>query len=241
MIPLMPRTRRFGRSTRPAGAGSCSPGQLDEHRLQGLAAGRSPPPGRGRCREAPGSARSLASPPPASEPRAARPRRAWRPRRLEDRGGRAPPRRRCRNARTGARPDWSIAWVSPSATIRPAWRIATRLAELLDLGQHVARQEDRDAVAGERRDEFRMSTTPFGSRPLAGSSRITRSGRSSSAAAMPSRCRMPVEKRPALRLRGLGRGRPGRGPPGPAVRRRDSGIPRRWPTSRMLSVADRYG
>ena len=57
----------------------------------------------------------------------------------------------------------------------------------------------RPCPASPRRNP-RIHTIPSGSIPLNGSSSISTGGSPSSAAAMPSRCRMPSENPPALRL-----------------------------------------
>ena len=54
--------------------------------------------------------------------------------------------------------------------------------------------------AARDRRKPRIHTMPSGSMPLNGSSNISTGGSPSSAAAIPSRCRMPREYPPALRL-----------------------------------------
>ena len=53
------------------------------------------------------------------------------------------------------------------------------VAQLLDLGHQVAREQDRDALVGEPRISRRMSRMPTGSRPVVGSSSSSSRGRSS--------------------------------------------------------------
>ena len=64
-----------------------------------------------------------------------------------------------------------------------------------DLGQDVAGQQHRGAVpVGQVVSRARISATPAGSRPLTGSSRISRSGACSRALARPRRCTLPSDK-----------------------------------------------
>ena len=67
-------------------------------------------------------------------------------------------------------------------------------AQVLDLGEQVAGQEDRRAGGRlSSSSSWRISWMPRGSSPLVGSSRMSSSGLRIRAAAMPSRCRMPSE------------------------------------------------
>ena len=101
--------------------------------------------------------------------------------------GRRPGRRRCTPA--------ASASASSSSSSRPWWRMPIRVGEPGDLGQQVAGQQDRRCPARgrARAAASRISTTPAGSRPLVGSSRISNRGRCSSALARPSRCALPSD------------------------------------------------
>ena len=68
------------------------------------------------------------------------------------------------------------------------------------LAHQVGGDEDRAALGRQALSRSRTQSTPSGSRPLTGSSRISVAGSPSSAEAMPSRWPMPSEKPPA-RLR----------------------------------------
>ena len=85
------------------------------------------------------------------------------------------------------------------ATSRPSLMITTWSGGLGDFGQQMAGDEDRAALRGPARSRPRSHLIPSGSRPLAGSSRISASGSPSRAAARPRRCFMPSEKAPARR------------------------------------------
>ena len=89
--------------------------------------------------------------------------------------------------------------VGPSATIRPSLRIATRLQSCSTSGRTWLERKIVVPSAARPAISSRTSTTPFGSRPFVGSSRITRSGRPINAVASASRWRIPVENPPALR------------------------------------------
>ena len=70
------------------------------------------------------------------------------------------------------------------------------IADVLDLREEVARDEECHALVGQRPDRGpRISTIPAGSSPLVGSSRMRSEGFANKAAAMPSRCFMPSEYR----------------------------------------------
>jgi hypothetical protein len=81
----------------------------------------------------------------------------------------------------------------PCASTRPRWRSDDLARQELDLVEHVARDEEVDALAREleeQLDDVRLAT---GSRPASGSSAITSFGSWTIAWAIFVRCRMPRE------------------------------------------------
>ena len=86
------------------------------------------------------------------------------------------------------------------------------------------------------RNSSRISTIPAGSSPFVGSSRMSSSGSGRSAAAIPSRCFMPSEKR----FTGS-RSRPTRPTCASTASTRSSGSRRSWARDTRLARADRPG
>src|SRR5215211_822060 len=100
------------------------------------------------------------------------------------------------SSRTSRPAPWPLASTSatgPAATQRPRAKMATR-SQVWRTSE--SRWLDTNTVwpsSPRPRSRSRTSLMPAGSRPLAGSSKISTSGSLSSAAARPSRCRMPSE------------------------------------------------